>query len=160
MKVMAGWRQGGAARGRSIRLIAGIEAAKGVAVLLAASGLLLVLHTGLHAALLRLVAHFHLNPAAHHPGIFLAMLAHPARADMLIAAGAAAYALLRFAEAWGLYRQRRWAEWLSALSGALYVPPEIYGLLTRPSWLGGVLLLLNLLVVAIMLSALFARERA
>ena len=39
----------------------------------------------------------------------------------LLALGAFAYAALRLAEAYGLFRNRAWAEWLSAASGAIYV---------------------------------------
>ncbi len=35
---------------------------------------------------------------------------------------AVGYALVRFEEAYGLWNERTWGEWLGALSGALYVP--------------------------------------
>ena len=38
------------------------------------------------------------------------------------------YSAIRFTEAYGLWRERRWAEWLSAVSGAIYLPFEIYEL--------------------------------
>ena len=96
-----------------------------------------------------LVAHTHLNPASRYPRIFLDAAAqlHDGRLQML-AAGAALYAAVRLAEAWGLYRERAWAEWLAAGSGAVYLPFELLDLASHPSLHGAMLLLLNLAVVA------------
>ena len=49
----------------------------------------------------------------------------------LMAGFAALYATVRFTEAYGLWHGRRWAEWFAALSGAVYVPVELYELLAR-----------------------------
>lgn len=46
----------------------------------------------------------------------------------LIGAAAAAYALLEGAEAYGLWRQRRWAEYLTFIATTLFVPYELYEL--------------------------------
>ncbi|MCZ7627423.1 MAG: DUF2127 domain-containing protein [Candidatus Methylomirabilis sp.] len=42
---------------------------------------------------------------------------------------AAGYASVRFVEAYGLWLERRWAEWFAAVSGGIYIPFEIYELL-------------------------------
>ncbi len=143
----------------ALRAVALLEAAKGAAVLLAASGLLAFVHRDLHAAVAAWVAHFHLNPAAHAPGVLLDAIGHLGDARLVpLALGALAYAALRFVEAWGLYAGRAWAEWLAAASGALYVPFELSGLVVHPSALGAALLVLNLLVVGLMLGALRRRR--
>ena len=59
----------------------------------------------------------------------------------------AGYALVRFLEAYGLWRERTWGNWLGALSGALYVPFELRHLVYRPSILGGVVIAVNIVVV-------------
>ena len=46
----------------------------------------------------------------------------------LIGLAAAAYALLEGAEAYGLWRQRRWAEYLTFVATTLFVPYEVYDL--------------------------------
>lgn len=150
-----------APRDRAIRLVAWFEAAKGVFVLAAASGLLTLVHRDLGAIAASLLEHAHLNPAAHYPQIFLDAVSHLDDARLrLLAAGAAGYALFRLVEAWGLYRERAWAEWLAALSGAVYVPFELSGLLHRPSWHGALLLGVNLAIVALMLRAVNRRRAA
>ena len=77
---------------------------------------------------------------------------------LLLAAGAAAYAGVRFVEAYGLFLEKSWAELLAALSGAVYVPFELLGLVREPSWHGAALLALNLAIVAIMVRAMRKRR--
>ncbi len=149
-----------APRSVAVRAVACFEAFKGALVLAAGSGLLLLLHRDVHALAARLIEHLHLNPASRYPQIFLDAAAHVQDSRLaLLAAGAGVYALLRFAEAWGLYGDRAWAEVLAAASGAIYVPFELAGFVRRPSWHEGLFLVINLLVVALMLGALRQRQR-
>jgi len=69
------------------------------------------------------------------------------------------YALVRFAESYGLWLERRWAEWLAALSGGIYVPVEVYELARHVTWIRLGALLVNLAVVAYMCAVLW-RTRA
>ena len=78
----------------------------------------------------------------------------------LLAIGAAAYACLRLVEAYGLWYEKAWAEWLAALSGGLYVPIEIFELFVNPGWLGLSVMVVNLLVVALMVKAVRLRRQA
>ncbi|MGS5089722.1 DUF2127 domain-containing protein [Hydrogenophaga sp. A37] len=142
-----------------IRWIAAFEAFKGLVVVLATTGVLALVHHNLHAMVVRLMAHTHLNPAAHYPGLVLDAIDHlqDARLQWLVL-GALAYAVLRFAEAWGLFFEKAWAEVLAAGSGAIYVPFELAELAKRPTGLGAALLVVNLAVVAVMLRALWRRR--
>lgn len=145
---------------RAIRLVALFEALKGTVVLLAATGLASLLHRDLHAIALSLVEHAHLNPASKYPQIFLDLAGNLQNGRLLLLAlGAAAYALLRFIEAYGLYYGRAWAEWLAAGSGAVYMPFELIEFIRRQTLLSGGLLLANAAVVAIMVYALLQRRR-
>src|SRR5690348_15547066 len=69
---------------------------------------------------------------------------------LALAGLAALYSLVRFIEAYGLWFERRWAEWLAALSGGIYIPLEIYELIIRATWLKFAALVINLVVVAYM----------
>jgi uncharacterized membrane protein (DUF2068 family) len=140
--------------------VASFEAIKGVAVLLAATGLLSLMHRDVYAIANMLIAHAHLNPASRYPQIFLDAASNLGDSKLqLLALGGAAYASLRLVEAYGLFFERPWAELLAAGSGAIYVPIELIELFRRPSWQGLVFLLLNLVIVAIMVRALFSRRR-
>ncbi|MCB2018395.1 MAG: DUF2127 domain-containing protein [Hydrogenophaga sp.] len=142
-----------------LRLVAGMEALKGLVVLLTASGLLALVHHDLHALAVEMVRHAHLNPAAKYPTIFVDAVSHLGQRNLMtLAAGAAAYSTLRLAEGYGLWFDRAWAEWLAAVSGGIYVPFELLELWRHPGWLSIVLLLFNLLVVAVMVRTLRQRR--
>lgn len=148
------------ASSRAIRFVALFEASKGLLVLLAATGLLSLVHSDLHAIAAKLIEHTHLNPASKFPRIFLDAASDLQNSRLLLLAlGAAAYSAVRFVEAYGLFYQRAWAEVLAAGSGAVYVPIEVVELLRSATVHGFILLLLNLAVVGVMLQALFSRRR-
>jgi uncharacterized membrane protein (DUF2068 family) len=136
---------------RAEKLVAVFEAAKGLLVLMVGFGLLSVVHQDLEQIAEELVGHFHLNPASRYPRIFLDVASHFSNLRMwLLAALAFGYASLRLAEAFGLWRGRRWAEWLALASGTLYVPIEVYELFTGLSWIKGATLSANVVIVAYM----------
>jgi uncharacterized membrane protein (DUF2068 family) len=129
-------------------------------VLLAGFGVLsLVHHDAQHVAEV-IVRHLHLNPARHIPQVFLDAAARLTdRRLLLLAAGAGAYCLVRFVEAYGLWRERGWAEGFAALSGGVYMPFEIDRLVRGDSWIAATALGINAAVVAFMLYALRMRRR-
>ena len=129
-------------------------------MLLAASGLLALVHRNLNDLAAQLVAYSHLNPASKYPHIFLDAVSHlQERRLVWLAVGAATYAVFRLVEAYGLFWERAWAEWLAVVSGGVYVPVEIVELVRKPSLLGFVVLAINVAVVAVMARALMQRRR-
>jgi uncharacterized membrane protein (DUF2068 family) len=145
----------------TIRAVALYEAAKGTLVVLTGFGALSLIHRDAQQFAERLVAHMHLNPAKHYPRIFLDAAANLTETHLLLlAAFAASYGLVRFIEAYGLWYGRRWAEWFAAVSGAIYIPFEIYELFHRVSWLSLSALVLNVLVVALMVNVLYRVQPA
>lgn len=95
-----------------------------------------------------MIEHFGLKPGGHYPSIILhyADLLADTNLRVLVSL-AAGYVLLRFSEAYGLWYQQTWGPWLGALSGAFYVPFELWHLINRPSFAGVAVLLGNLLIV-------------
>src|ERR1035438_4179771 len=111
---------------RGIRLVALFEGLKGALILLAGFGLLALGHRDLQDVADELVRRFHLNPARHYPRIFIEASGKTTDTQLWLLAGAALlYAVFRFVEAYGLWRERRWAGWFAAATGAIYVPLEI-----------------------------------
>jgi len=144
---------------KTIRFVAYLEAAKAIVVLMAATGLLSLIHKDVYAMAALLIEHAHLNPASKYPQIFLDAAAKFGNSRLLmLAGGAALYSLFHLVEAYGLYRERTWAEVLAAASATIYVPFELAGLIHKPSGLGAALLGLNLAVVALMVRALLRRR--
>jgi uncharacterized membrane protein (DUF2068 family) len=139
-----------------LRLVALLEAAKGLLVLSAGFGLLSLMHRDVQSFAEQLVTHSHLNPAARYPRIFIDAVSRLSDSRLMrLAAGATAYAAVRFAEAYGLWFARRWAEWFAAVSGAIYIPFELLELTKRTTGIGLALVLVNTAVVAFMLYCVF-----
>jgi uncharacterized membrane protein (DUF2068 family) len=71
--------------------------------------------------------------------------------DTVFGAAALAYGALEGTEAYGLWRRRRWGEWLTVFATSLLLIPEVWELTksVTPLKLGG--LLVNLLVVGYLL---------
>lgn len=151
----------GAAAGPQLGLksIAMFEAAKGALVILAGIGLVALLHRDAQALAEAIVSRFHINPASRYPTIFLSLLAHPTDGRLWAIGGSAAmYALMRFTEAYGLWRGRAWGNWLGVWSGGIYIPVEVYEAIRHPTWLHVGLAVANALVVAYLVTGL-ARHR-
>ena len=131
-----------------LRLIAAFEAAKGFLVLVAGSGVLLLLHANVQALAQRLVAHLHLNPANRIPLVFLHLAAESTSTRLRwLAMGALTYALLRLWEAVGLWTGRRWAEMMGVLSGLVYIPFELRLLYRHPGFEPLIAVSVNVVVV-------------
>ena len=132
------------------------EALKGTLALLAAGGLFYLIPHDLRHIAVELVGRLHLNAGKSTPDVFSRILEDTSNAQLwLIGALVLVYAAVRFAEAYGLWLERRWAEWLAALSGGIYVPVEIYELTRGVSWIKVAALLLNAAVVAYMCRVLW-----
>ena len=146
---------------RALRTIAVFEALKGLIAVAAVLGLLSPLRHDLHHIAVALIGHIGLDAGDHYPAILLhyvdVLRDANLRSLMLIAAG---YVLLRWCEAYGLWHERAWGEWLGALSGALYVPFELRHLLHRASWIGALVLISNIAIVAYLAWRLWHRRRA
>ena len=131
-----------------IRALATFEAAKGILVLLVGFGLLALVHRDADAIAAAIVRQLHLNPARHYPQIFLKAVERLDDTRLpLLAAGAFAYAMVRFVEAYGLWYERHWAEWLAIGSGGLYLPVELWALLRHHTLLHAAVLAVNAAIV-------------
>ena len=139
-----------------LRSIATFELAKGLVVLLAAIGVVLLIQKedpwDIADSLLRLL---HISPDSHFAERFLDWADTLTDARLYtVAAGAAAYSFLRFLEAYGLWYAKAWAEWIALISGAIYLPFEIYKLVHRVSWFHVGVLVINVAIVLYMVYVL------
>ena len=145
----------------TVHAVALFEGLKGLAALALGLGFKALQQRDLHELAVALVGRLHLHADSHLPAVFIGWSdklqeVHPAQ----VLALALAYAALRFAEAWGLWRDRPWAEWLAALSTGLYLPFELMHLAHRPSAVSGGVVLFNVAVVALMVWRLRMRHVA
>ena len=134
-----------------VRAVACFEALKGSIVLIAGFGLAHAIGGDVGELAEHLVHRLHLNAAKRFPRIFIDLANNLSDAQLwALAALALAYSVFRFAEAYGLWFERRWGEWIAALSGGIYVPVEIYELTRGFSTVKIAALVLNALIVAYM----------
>ena len=149
-----------APRETGLKIVALFEGAKGAIVLLAGFGLLLLIHKDLHQTGADLIRHYDLNPASKYPRIFLDLADRTSDANLwAMAAGALIYSVVRFAEAVGLWLDRRWAEWFGLLTGAMYIPVELYELSKRITWPKVTVIVTNVFVVSYLLYMLLKRRK-
>lgn len=131
-----------------LRLIAIMEASKGTIALLISLGLHELMGQNLQQLTEKLINHLHLNPASYYPGHLLQALADINNTKlMIVTVGALLYSFIRFVEAYGLWYQYRWTEWLALVSSVVYLPFELYELYQKVNLLSLLLLMLNTLVV-------------
>ncbi|MET9296818.1 DUF2127 domain-containing protein [Streptomyces sp. NPDC003077] len=72
---------------------------------------------------------------------------------LLVAAALSAYALIEIVEGVGLWRAKRWAEYLTVVATAAFLPLEVYELTEKVSWLRIATFVLNVLAVLYILLA-------
>jgi uncharacterized membrane protein (DUF2068 family) len=144
---------------RAVRAVALFEAGKGAFVLLTGFAVLSLIHHDLQRLAEDIVEHLHLNPAKRYPRIFIEAAAQLTDTRLwMLATMAAAYSSVRFIEAYGLWRGKRWAEWLAAVSGGIYIPFELYELFRGETWLSLAALVVNVFIVGVMVKALTRRR--
>jgi uncharacterized membrane protein (DUF2068 family) len=78
----------------------------------------------------------------------------------MLALGAAAYASLHLVQAIGLWRGKRWAEWLTVVAGGIYIPVELYELWKGVTWTKLGFLAVNVAIVAYLAGVLYRSKRA
>jgi uncharacterized membrane protein (DUF2068 family) len=134
-----------------LRAVASFELAKGLVVLLAGCSVLFLVHRDMGDVADTFLRLLHISPDHHFAQVFLAWADNLTAAKLWIVAGVAAvYATLRFVEAYGLWKARAWAEWIALISGAMYLPFEVYKLIERISPLHVGIFIVNLGVVLFM----------
>jgi uncharacterized membrane protein (DUF2068 family) len=137
------------ARLQALRTVALMELIKGLLVMAAALGIAFFVDaTDVAAWVLQFL---HISPDRHFAQLLLRMADRVSDAKVwVVVTVACSYSGLRFAEAYGLWRARAWAEWIALISGALYLPFEIRLLVHRVTLLHAAFLIVNLAVVAFM----------
>ena len=140
-------------RRAALRAVASLELAKGLVVLLLGFGAVSLVHKDAWDVAETLLHFLRVNPDHHHYAqVFLNLADNVTDAKLwAMAAGAMAYSIIRFVEAYGLWQECTWAEWFALISGTLYVPFEAYELVRRVTPVHVTVLLINVGIVLYML---------
>src|SRR5580704_12230194 len=140
-----------------LRVVASFEFIKGIFVLLIGLSALLLVHKDAWVIAESLLALLHISTDRHWAQLFLDFADDITDARLWAAARLAfAYSVLRFAEGYGLWKQRTWAEWVAFGSGMLLIPLEVRELLRGVTLLRSAVFVGNLIVVFYMLYLLRA----
>jgi uncharacterized membrane protein (DUF2068 family) len=135
-----------------LRAIASFELTKGLVVLLAGFGALSLVHRDVWDVAISLLRLLHIKHRYHYADIFLRLAEGVTDRELvLVAVVAALYSSLRFIEAFGLWKQRAWAEWVALISGGVYLPFEIVELFRHATLIKLAIFLANLGIVFYML---------
>src|SRR4029077_20043335 len=136
----------------ALRTVAMFEVTKAAIVLLLCGGLFHLMHKNLDDVAERVVQVLHINPEGKLSNLFFELASYSSGRNLwVLALGTLAYASVRSTEAYGLWREREWAQWFSLLSTGLYLPPELYWILRNPNWLKCAVLVTNIVMFLFML---------
>lgn len=133
-----------------LRTVALVEALKGVLALIGAYVFIGMIRRDVDfgEAAEHILFFFHISPNHKLTRQFVSAADKISDTSIAMIIGiAVAYASLRLLEAYGLWRQRVWAEWLAIVSGCIYLPFELYKLVRHPNELHWVILGVNVIVV-------------
>jgi uncharacterized membrane protein (DUF2068 family) len=133
---------------RWILVIGGFKLLKGVLFILLGIGALRLVHRDISDLLLRWLIDWHFDPESRFVNLVLdkaALIdAHRLRQ---ISIAIFCYAGLDFIEGTGLVLEKTWAEYLTLILTASFLPWEFFEILRHPTWVKVVLILVNVLVV-------------
>jgi uncharacterized membrane protein (DUF2068 family) len=150
--------------GKGDRFVLLIAAERGVrGLLLFAGGIYLVTHTGHDTSRLAYdaVRAFDLNPDRPFFKHTLDRLGRLKGHQVAVfGAAALAYGGLELIESVGLFRRKRWAEWLTVIATSLLIPFELYEVVHSPSWLKAGGLAVNIVVVVYLYRVVRRRGRS
>jgi len=137
---------------KGVRTVATVEFTKGVIVVLAGLGAFSMRHRDIWGIAESFLEFFHVNPYHRYVGVFIDLISRVSDVRLWkIAVVAGIYVILRFVEAYGLWYALPWAEWMAAVTGAIYIPFETLDFIRRPSFFRLAVIVVNALVVVYML---------
>ncbi len=137
-----------AKKNRLLELIGALRLAEGMLVLTVAIGVLRLVHHDVAQTLAAWSAAVRIDPHNEYLHALLARLGLLSDQQLQeISAGSFIYGGLKLIEGFGLWRGKRWAEYLTSIAIGLMIPLEIYELLRHPTIAKAVLLVVNIAVV-------------
>jgi uncharacterized membrane protein (DUF2068 family) len=143
-----------------VRLIAAFKLVKGTLLSILGVATINVRHRDVTDVLGTWVDQLHLDPGGRfvERAMLYAADLEPRRL-VAIGAGMLAYAALLLTEGFALWSRRRWAEYLTVVATAAFVPLELYEIARHPRFTRLTVLIVNLAIVWYLIARL-RRERA
>lgn len=133
---------------KELKALGSWEAMKGLIAVIVGLGLHQLTPPKIQEILESLFMHLHLNPGT----IVNKFILHDSRfltpSNLtLVLVGSLVYCIIRFIEVYGLWNGYRWIQWFALLSGAVYLPFELYEMVTQLSVLSCYIFIINLFIL-------------
>ncbi len=145
---------------RVLRAVATLEFSKGVFVVAMGICAIWLYHHDVWQIAEDILSRLHISTDHRSAQLFLDFADSVTDARLWAAARFAfAYAALRFTEAYGLWKERTWAEWVAFLSGTLLLPLEVRELFRGITFFRCALLIGNVAIVLYMLYVILENRR-
>ena len=133
---------------KGLKYVAVLEGSKGLIALIVGFEIHRLASDNIQALIENLARHLHFNPASHFVGIINSELSKLTYSNLsLIAIGSLVYSVVRFIEAFGLWKEYKWIEWFALINGAIYIPFELYELVHGFNVLSIIVLTANVIIV-------------
>jgi uncharacterized membrane protein (DUF2068 family) len=143
---------------KTIFLIAIFKLFKGTLLLIVAIGALRLLHSDIAATVAHWVEVLRVDPDNHYiHSLMLRAFRVNSRQLKEVSAGTFIYSALFLTEGFGLLLRRRWAEFMTVISTALFIPIEVYELFKHFTLLKTGVLAINVAIVVYLAQRLRSR---
>ena len=138
-----------AADPRILYLIAAFKLFKGLVLFAVGIGALRLLNKDVAIEVYRWANAFRVDPGNRFFHLLLARLSLMNEKKLReLSAGTFFYSALLLTEGTGLLLRKHWAEYFTIIATSSFIPLEVYELVRRVTWAKGIVLLLNVAVVA------------
>ena len=131
-----------------LKAVAVLEASKGMMALIVGVCIHQLAGKNIQQILESLPSQLHLNSISGLSNIILNNATFLNNFNLtFITIGAVVYSAVRLAEAYGLWNELVWTEWFALLSGAIYLPFEVYEVIVHTGILSIFVLSINVAIV-------------
>jgi uncharacterized membrane protein (DUF2068 family) len=135
-------------RSWTIHIIAGFKLLKGIVLIIVAVKLLTLLNKDVGDWAMDFINRHGIDSENRYVHSLLEKLAGVNKNQLMaMSGGAFLYSGLQLTEGIGLWFEKRWAEFLTAIATTLLIPLEIYEIYERFTWVRIVILIVNIFVV-------------
>jgi uncharacterized membrane protein (DUF2068 family) len=145
---------------KGLMIIGMFKLLKGVLLLVAALGLLHFIHRDLEQYAEELISKFRVDPDNRYIAGFLEKLGLVSKLRLEELSGFTFfYAALLLTEGIGLLRQKRWAEYLTVVATATFIPLEIYEIHRHVSLVRVLVFAINLAILAYLFFVIIRKDK-
>jgi uncharacterized membrane protein (DUF2068 family) len=140
--------QGRRERTWTVRLIAIDKLSKGTILILVALRMLTLLGQDVHEWAVEFVSRHGIDVGNRYAQLVLERLIGVGTKQLITWSSVAlVYSLVLFVEGFGLWYQKRWAEYITAIGTALLIPLELYEIYERFTWIRMAIIVVNVFIV-------------